>query len=422
MRRVYNNDTMSTLRGKRITLGVTGGIAAYKAAELCRLLVKEGAEVRVIMTPAAAAFITPLTLQTLSGHKVGLTLLDASEEAEIGHIRLADETDLVVIAPASADAIARMAAGMANDLLTAVVLATRAHVVLAPAMNVNMWENPLTQANLDRLVNLSRFSTVGPDVGSLACGWVGPGRMMEATDVRDAVVNRLLNAGTLQGRHVVITAGPTFEPVDDVRFLGNRSSGKMGFALAEVAAMRGADVTLIAGPVSLPTPAGKIARVNVQTALQMQAAVNDAVANADVVVMSAAVADFRPTHQVPGKLSRRDGAPASLALTANPDILAALGTARAGGRPFLVGFAAEALPNEEAMVARARAKLVQKGCDAIVANDVGNPSIGFGSDHNEGALLFADGVVVPLPKAAKRIFAGVIWDQVAPRLGRFTAL
>ena len=421
MRRVYNEATMSTLRGKRITLGVTGGIAAYKAAELCRLLVKEGAEVRVIMTPAAEAFITPLTLQTLSGHKVGLTLLDASEEAEIGHIRLADETDLVVIAPASSDAIARMAAGMANDLLTAVVLATRAHVVLAPAMNVNMWENPLTQANLDRLVNLSRFSTVGPDVGSLACGWVGAGRMMEAADVRDAVVARLANSDTLQGRHVVITAGPTFEPVDDVRFLGNRSSGKMGFALAAVAAMRGANVTLISGPVPLPTPAGKVARIDVQTALQMQAAVNDAVATADVVVMSAAVADFRPTHRVAGKLSRRDGPLTSLPLTANPDILASLGKSRADGRPFLVGFAAEALPNEDAMVARAKAKLVEKGCDAIVANDVGNPAIGFGSDHNEGALLFADGGVVRLPKSAKRTFAGAIWDQIGARLGPLTA-
>lgn len=413
---------MSALTGKRITFGVTGGIAAYKAAELCRLLVKEGAEVRVVMTPAAEAFITPLTLQTLSGHKVGRTLLDVSEEAEIGHIRLADETDLVVVAPASADAIARMAAGMANDLLTAVVLATRAHVLLAPAMNVNMWENPLTQNNLGRLIATGRFSTVGPDVGALACGWVGAGRMMEAADIRDAVVARLANAGTLSGCHVVITAGPTFEPIDDVRFLGNRSSGKMGFALAESAVARGARVTLISGPVSLPTPNGNVTRVNVQTALEMQSAVVTASTSADVVVMTAAVADFRPTHRSAGKMSRRQGGVPNLELTSNPDILAGLGQGRSGDRPYLVGFSAEIQSTDEAMRLRAVAKLVEKGCDAIVANNVGDSTIGFGSDENAGSLLFADGKTVPLEKSSKRRFADALWQELSPRFAKVPTL
>jgi len=413
---------MSALTGKRITLGVTGGIAAYKAAELCRLLIKEGAEVRVVMTPAAEAFITPLTLQTLSGHKVGRTLLDASEEAEIGHIRLADETDLVVVAPASADAIARMAAGMANDLLTAVVLATRASILLAPAMNVNMWENPLTQNNLGRLIATGRFCTVGPDVGALACGWVGAGRMMEAADIRDAVVEKLANAGTLAGCHVVITAGPTFEPVDDVRFLGNRSSGKMGFALAESALARGARVTLIAGPVSLPTPNGNVSRINVQTALEMQSAVVMAGASADVVIMTAAVADFRPTHRNAGKMSRRESSPASLELTANPDILAGLGHGRNGARPYLVGFSAEIQATDEAMRLRAVAKLAEKNCDAMVANNVGDSSIGFGSEENAGVLLFADGKAVPLEKSGKRRFADALWRALLPRFAKGAAL
>src|SRR4051812_4063217 len=246
---------MSALDGKNVVLGVTGGISAYKGAELCRLLRKAGAEVRVVMTRAATEFITPLTLQTLSGHPVAQSLFDPAEESQIGHIRLADEADVVVVAPATADSIARFAAGMADDLLAAVLLATRAPVLLAPAMNVNMWENPLTQANLKRLLDTGRVSTVGPDAGELACGWVGAGRLIEPPEIV-AALERIVNAaqGPLSGRRVVITAGPTLEALDDVRFLGNRSSGKMGFALARSAARLGADVTLIAGPVSLATP------------------------------------------------------------------------------------------------------------------------------------------------------------------------
>ncbi len=255
------------LNGRRVVLGVTGGIAAYKAAELCRLLTKAGADVRVILTDAATQFITPLTMQTLSGHPVGRDLFDLTEESQIGHIRLADDADLIVVAPATADAIARLAAGMANDLLAAVVLASRAPVLLAPAMNVNMWENPITQSNLARLLGSDgggRFATVGPDRGPLACGWVGQGRLIEPAEILLAAEQQVINPaqggvsrkGDLAGQHVVVTAGPTREPIDEVRFLGNRSSGKMGFAIAAAAAARGAQVTLIAGPVTLPTPNG----------------------------------------------------------------------------------------------------------------------------------------------------------------------
>lgn len=403
---------MSALAGKRILVGVTGGIAAYKTPELCRLLVKAGADVRVVMTEAAAAFVTPLTLQTVSGHKVAERLLDAADEAEIGHIRLADEADLVVIAPASADAIARMAAGLANDLLTTVVLATRAPVLLAPAMNVNMWENPLTQDNLRRLMGTGRFFTVGPDAGPLACGWVGAGRMMEPAQIVEAVVARLEGPKALAGQRVLITAGPTHEPIDDVRFLGNRSSGKMGFALAESAAALGAQVVLVAGPVALPTPLGVARRVDVQTALEMQAAVHAEVPGVDVVVMTAAVADFRPSQAHAGKLSRRQGTP-SLELVANPDILAGLGNGRVEGKPLLVGFAAEVAGSQAELLARARQKLQEKRCDVVIANDVGDASIGFSSDHNAGHMVFERRPDVALPRAPKRLFADAVWAEIA---------
>src|SRR3954466_2560422 len=238
---------MSALTGKNLVLGVTGGISAYKGAELCRLLKKAGADVRVVMTKAACQFITPLTLQTLSGHPVGLDLFDPTEESQIGHIRLADEADAVIVAPATADSIARFAAGLADDLLAAVLLATRAPVLLAPAMNVNMWENPLTRANLARLLDKGRVTTVGPDAGELACGWIGAGRLVEPTEIVAALERLLAGRASLAGRRVVVTAGPTFEPIDDVRFLGNRSSGKMGFAIAAAAAARGAEVTVTGG-------------------------------------------------------------------------------------------------------------------------------------------------------------------------------
>jgi phosphopantothenoylcysteine decarboxylase / phosphopantothenate---cysteine ligase len=413
------------LVGKRIVLGVTGGISAYKAAELCRLLRKADAQVRVVMTRAACEFITPLTLQTLSGARVARELFDLHEEAEIGHIRLADEADLVIVAPATADAIARLAAGLADDLLAAVVLASRAPILIAPAMNVNMWEHPLTQDNLRRLLGTGRVTTVGPDRGELACGWIGAGRLVDPAEVvaeAEVILAGRARAGALGGKRVVITAGPTFEAVDDVRFIGNRSSGKMGFALAAAAAGLGADVTLIAGPVALPTPQGVARRVDVESALEMQAALEAAAPRADVVVMAAAVADFRPAVRQPGKLARRppagspDPAPQSLALVPNPDLLASLGARRRGSTPFLVGFAAETGLAPDQLVARARAKLVEKRCDLVIANDVGAPGLGFGSDRNAVTLVHADGTSSQLGPAPKTSLAQEIWGAVAPRL------
>jgi len=425
---------MGSLSKKNVVLGVTGGIAAYKAAELCRLFVKAGARVRVVMTDAAKRFIGPLTMATLSGAPVADDLFapeaPAADDADgetrgaggIGHIQLGDEADVIVVAPATADSIARLAAGRADDLLSAVVLASRAPVLLAPAMNVNMWGNPLTQQNLGKLMGLGRFRTVGPDAGDLACGWVGQGRLVDPAEILTAT-ERLLTPQDLQGRKVVVTAGPTFEPIDDVRFLGNRSSGKMGFALAAAAARRGAEVTLIAGPVALPTPPGPgIARHDVETAEQMQGTLATAAAQADAVVMTAAVADFRPAARTTGKLSRRgrggdtEGPVRDLPLVANPDLLADLGRARTGPRPLLVGFAAEVGGDADARLARARAKLVEKGCDVIVLNDVGAPGIGFGSDHNAVTLLFAGGASEALERAPKAALADDIWDRLSPRL------
>jgi phosphopantothenoylcysteine decarboxylase / phosphopantothenate---cysteine ligase len=409
------------LAGRRIVLGITGGIAAYKAAELCRLLVKAGATVRVVMTEAATQFITPLTMQTLSGATVSRELFDPGSEAEIGHIRLADEADLLIVAPATADAIARLAAGMANDLLTAVVLASKAPLLLAPAMNVNMWENPLTQANLGRLLGPGgggRVSTVGPDSGELACGWIGAGRLIEPAEIVAAAA-RLLAPAELAGRRVVVAAGPTREPVDEVRFLGNRSSGKMGAALAAAAAARGAEVTLLAGP---GTPnvqrgaGGPIARIDIETAADLERALASATVGADAVVMAAAVADFRPRERAAGKLSRRDaGGALTLELTAVPDLLAGLAQGRRDGRPFLIGFSAE-LAGGAALEARASGKLREKGCDAIVANDVSAPGIGFDADDNAVTVLFADGSRADIPRASKRAVAERLWELFASRL------
>jgi phosphopantothenoylcysteine decarboxylase / phosphopantothenate---cysteine ligase len=414
----------TALAGRRIVLGITGGIAAYKAAELCRLLVKAGATVRVVMTEAATRFITPLTMQTLSGAAVSRGLFDPASEAEIGHIRLADEADLLIVAPATADAIARLAAGMANDLLTAVVLASKAPLLLAPAMNVNMWENPLTQANLGRLLGPAgggRVATVGPDSGELACGWIGAGRLIEPAEIVAAAA-RLLAPADLAGRRVVVAAGPTREPVDDVRFLGNRSSGKMGAALAAAAAARGAQVTLLAGPGTPDVQGGAgggrglIARIDIETAADLERALASVTAGADAVVMAAAVADFRPRIRAPGKLSRRDaGGALTLELTAVPDLLAGLAQARHNGRPFLIGFSAE-LGAGAASEARAAGKLREKGCDAIVANDVSAPGIGFDADDNAVTVMFADGSRADIPRASKRAVAEQLWTLFASRL------
>ena len=418
---------MASLSGKTVVLGVTGGISAYKAAELTRLLRKAEARVRIVMTKASTEFITPLTLQTLSGHPVARDLFDLGEEAEIGHIKLADEADIIIVAPATADAIARLAAGMADDLLSAVVLASKAPLLLAPAMNVNMWEQPLVQDNLRRLLGTGRVRTVGPDSGELACGWIGAGRLVDPVEIVAGAEGWLAEreraaaaGGVWRGKRIVVTAGPTHEAIDDVRYLGNRSSGKMGFALAASAARLGAEVTLIAGPVALATPAGVARRIDIESALDLQEALTREVGRADVVVMAAAVADFRPAERVRGKLSRRarpegpsrlgdPGAVGDLQLVANPDLLAALGAARTGARPLLVGFAAEVGAVGPALVARARAKLLEKQCDVIVANDVGAPGLGFSSDANAVVLVGREEPTVALPVMPKTALADEIW-------------
>jgi phosphopantothenoylcysteine decarboxylase/phosphopantothenate--cysteine ligase len=415
---------MPALGGKTVVLGVTGGISAYKAAETCRLLRKAGADVRVVMTRAATKFITPLTLQTLSGHPVARNLFDPAEEAQIGHIQLADQADLVLVAPATADVIARLAAGMADDLLAAVVLATRAPVLLAPAMNVNMWDNRLTQDNLRRLLADGRITTVGPDRGELACGWIGAGRLVDPAEIVQAaeqILSRSQPGGALAGRRVVVTAGPTHEAVDDVRYLGNRSSGKMGFALAAAAARLGAEVTLIAGPVKLATPDDVARRIDVESALDMQAALAEATGEGtDVVVMAAAVADFRPAERVAGKLDRRPAEGPSLGLVANPDLLAELGRKRAAEQqaaPLLVGFAAEVVgagTRTDGLEARARAKMKEKGCDVVIANDVGAAGLGFDSDRNAVTLVFAGGPALSLGPADKAVLAEQIWTALLP--------
>jgi phosphopantothenoylcysteine decarboxylase/phosphopantothenate--cysteine ligase len=295
-------------------------------------------------------------------------------------------------------------------------------------MNTNMWENPLTQENLTRLCRDGRrVSSVGPDAGDLACGWVGAGRMVKPEDILTAVLERLaapapVQEGALAGRQVVVTAGPTWEAVDDVRFLGNRSSGKMGFALAEAAARLGAEVTLVAGPVGLATPPPVTRRINVESALEMREVLHKTALRSDVVVMAAAVADFRPGVRVLGKLSRRDDKRAAargaraIRLVPNPDLLAELGRQRQGGWPYLVGFAAEVGLSGSALVERARSKLQEKGCDLVVANEVGRPEVGFGADQNAVTLVFADGRALELPTARKDILAKTIWDTIASEL------
>jgi phosphopantothenoylcysteine decarboxylase/phosphopantothenate--cysteine ligase len=398
------------LDGRRIVVGVAGGIAAYKAAELVRALVKAGAEVHVIMTDAAQKFVTPLTLQALSQHPVATDTFDLTQEATIGHIELADRAELLVIAPATADVIARLAHGLANDLLTTVALACRAPVLLAPAMNVNMWRHPATRANLRTLVERG-VHTVGPDAGELACGWIGEGRMIEAGEIAAACA-RLLGPRDWAGRRVVVTAGPTFEPIDPVRFIGNRSTGKMGFAIAARAARRGAEVTLVAGPTALPTPAG-VTRVDVETARQMRDATLAALEGAAMVVMTAAVADYRPTATAPEKLKKEElGESPQVALTRNPDILAEVSLLE-GRAPVVVGFAAET----EDVERHAADKLRQKGCDLMVANDVSEEGSGFGTDTNRVVLLARDGSIERLPRMSKDEVAERILDRARTLLG-----
>ena len=387
---------------RRILFGVTGGIAAYKAVEVVRRLRDHGAEVRVVMTRGATAFVTPLTFQAVSGHPVRTDTLDPVEEAGMDHIALARWAQAVVVAPASADFLARLRAGLADDLLSTLCLATEAPVWLFPAMNRAMWAHPATQENVSVLRNRG-LHVPEPASGPQACGESGPGRMVEP----DEIVARIMaHAGPLAGQHWVITAGPTREPIDPVRFLSNRSSGRMGFALAGAAAGRGARVTLISGPVTLSTPAG-VERVDVETAREMLDAVLGCVASADVFIGCAAVADLRPAEtrrQKAGKQELGDCLP----LARNPDIVATV--AALDRRPFTVGFAAETHELER----RARAKLERKNLDMIAANCVGLPGLGMETMANEIVLLWTGGRE-RLGPADKPLLAETLIDRIAAR-------
>lgn len=392
---------------KMVVVGVTGGIAAYKTCELVRVLVKRGHGVKVVMTEAATRFVSPLTFRTLSAEPVTVSMWADSPEAAVHHVSLAEEADVMVIVPCTANVLAKLSCGRADDMLTTTALATEAPLVVAPAMNVHMWRKDVTQRNVAALRSRGAV-IVEPTRGELACGDVGEGRLAPVDRIVEAVEAELVRARDLAGKHVLVTAGGTHEPIDPVRFIGNRSSGKTGFAIAEEAARRGARVSLVAGPSNLPDPFG-CEVVRVHTALQMRAAVLARADAADAIVMSAAVADFRPAVVAADKIKKAD-APAAIKLERNPDILAELG-ARAR-RGVLVGFAAETTNVE----ANARAKLDDKGCDLIVANDVGDPSLGFGTDENSVLFITRSSVersgVLP-----KRAIARLVVDRVADLLG-----
>ncbi len=390
------------LQDKAIVLGVSGGIAAYKSAEIVRLLVKAEATVRVVMTRHAQEFITPLTLQTLSGNPVATDTFDLTQESEIGHVRLADTADLVLIAPATANLLAKLAHGIADDLLTTVLLVTRAPVVVAPAMNVQMYAHPATQANLKTLRERG-YAVVDPAEGDLACGYQGQGRLAEPAHLVEAAAAALADKD-LAGERVIVTAGPNCEPIDPVRFIGNRSTGKMGFALARVARQRGADVTLVSGPTALAVPRG-VEFCAVRTAVEMQRAVEQHYDRATMVVSAAAIADYRPAQVAAQKIKKGDGA-LSIALERNPDVLAGLG--RNKGNRLLVGFATET----EDVVQNAERKLRAKNLDLIVANDVTQAGAGFAGDTNIVTLLDRTGGRAALPLLSKDEVAHRVYDRL----------
>lgn len=380
---------------KKILLGVCAGIAAYKSADLVRLLQREGAEVRVMMTPAATHFVGPLTFQALSGYPVLTDLLDADQESAMGHIRLARWADLILIAPATADFMARLSHGMADNSLAAVCLATRAPLFIAPAMNSAMWENPATRANRDLLVSRG-VHLLGPDRGELACGESGEGRMLEPAQIV-SLLRRHFSPGPLSGHTALVTAGPTREPLDPVRFISNRSSGKMGYALAEALYVAGASVTLVSGPVALAPPNG-IRLIRVETAVEMHDAVMAQLTQSPqhLFIACAAVADYRPAQVATTKI-KKSPANTTLSLTPNPDILAEVAALPAERRPFCVGFAAET----DDILRRGEEKLRRKGADLLAVNLVGGPNGGFEDDQNALTLLWHDGQA-DLPLMPKR--------------------
>lgn len=404
---------MASLTGKRILLGISGGIAAYKCAELTRRLIERGADVRVVMTTAAKEFITPLTMQAVSGHPVADSLLDPAAEASMGHIELAKWADIVLIAPATADLIARMAAGMGNDLLSTLVLATDSPIAVSPAMNQQMYANLATQENIATLTRRG-MNIWGPAAGQQACGDVGMGRMLEPMDlVHRCEAFFLLTASEpkrLEGTSVLITAGPTREAIDPVRYISNHSSGKMGYAIADAAAQLGANVTLVSGPVSLNAPS-HVDRISIDSAEQMHLAVMEHAQSHDIFIACAAVADFRPSHIAEQKLKKtsdEDGM--TITMIKNPDIVASV-AALTEQRPFTVGFAAETQEVEK----YARAKLERKNLDMICANDVSIQGQGFNSDDNALHLYWKDGNKA-LPLTVKSELGKAIMLEIAIRL------
>jgi phosphopantothenoylcysteine decarboxylase/phosphopantothenate--cysteine ligase len=392
------------MKGKRVLLGVTGGIACYKAADLVRRLTERGAEVQVVMTAAAQRFVTPITFQAVSGRPVRTDLWDAAAEAAMGHIELARWAELVLVAPASADFLARLAHGLADDLLTTLCLATAAPIVAAPAMNQQMWLNAATRANVTLLTDRG-VRLLGPGVGDQACGESGPGRLLEPVEIADLVQPLLARGGVLGGRRVLITAGPTRECIDPVRFVSNRSSGKMGFAMAAALQEAGAEVVLIAGPVTLATPAG-VRRINVESSEQMHAAVQQELPNTHIFVGTAAVADYRPA-QVAAQKIKKQGDTLSLEMMRTTDILERVSASTP--RPFVVGFAAETTAVEQ----QAREKLLRKNLDLIAANEVGECKA-FDCEDNALIVLWRGGRV-ELPRASKRELAHALTGLIVER-------
>jgi phosphopantothenoylcysteine decarboxylase/phosphopantothenate--cysteine ligase len=397
---------MATRSGTTVIVGVTGGIGAYKACELVRTLQRRGLRVKVAMTESAARFVTPLTFRTLTGEPVASSLWEEPMYGRVYHVSLAKEADVMVIAPCTANVIAKLAHGRADDMLTTTALACAAPLVLAPAMNDEMWRKDITQENLATL-RARGVIVIEPEVGDLACGDVGEGRLAEVGAIADVVEAEAHRMHDLAGVRLLVTAGGTREPIDPVRFVGNRSSGRTGYAIAEEAARRGADVTLVAAPTALPDPPG-VQVVRVTTALEMREAVTAAFDAAEAVVMTAAVADFRPATAAGSKL-KKDTAPETIELVRTPDILAELGERK--GRRVLVGFAAET----DDVLGNARAKLAAKHLDMVVANDVSQPGIGFEADVNSVTFLTAT-TEESSPVLSKRAIAGLLLDRLATML------
>ena len=403
---------MQRLTNRQILLGITGGIAAYKAAELVRELRKAKAEVRVVMTAAAQEFITPLTLQALSGNPVHYSMLDPEAEAGMGHIELARWADIILVAPASADFIARLTQGMGNDLLTTLCLASDAPLAICPAMNQAMWRDEMTQANIQRLIDLKgkKFHHFGPADGEQACGDIGPGRMLDPSLIAEQCA-KLFTSKSLSGLDVVITAGPTREAIDPVRFISNHSSGKMGYALADAARDAGARVTIISGPVRLPYPE-KIKVIQVESASDMLAASLEQQQSCDIFIAAAAVADYRPLQVAQQKI-KKSGEQMQMSLVKNPDIVATI--AQLEDSPFVVGFAAET----QDVATYARGKLTKKNLNMIIANDVSNSDIGFNSDSNSVTVFWGENQQ-DFPRMSKSTLAHELIELIAHQYSKNT--